>query len=265
MKCFLAIAAFILPVILSSQDGIRKVQSTKGIDKIYIDFEYGDLKIEYSDQDEIILDGEVLINGEVNEKPFSFDIIKEGNKLTLKSKADLSDIKKTVTIVKEDGSKIYIRDKEMNITNSDDDDIKYVNYGTEVDAKFTIKIPKNKELQVQSKYGNIILKDYFEGMNINNTYGAIEATFKNITSEPSFYLHSKYDHVDVTISEKSKSSIELKTDYGKIYSDMNIKPNLDLKNQDRPKFGDRIVSQLNPGNGKIKLVSNYDNIYLRKS
>lgn len=236
--------------------------SADGVVLLDVDAEYGDLKFEAWDQEEISIEGNVKINGQANSQAFKISQHQKGGNIYIRIKADFEDHMRVLTIRKKDGSVIYKEGKNISIQDRDQEDAESVNYGIDVDATFLVKVPKDLELYVSSTYGNIEVNDYFTDLEVENTYGAVDATFTSLPSDPQLYLSSTYSHVDVSIPPGTDAQLKLETGYGKIFTDLDFDTDQKAKSGSCD-FGQDISAVLNKGNGSIELKAEYSNIYLR--
>jgi len=101
-------------------------------------------------------------------------------------------------------------------------------------------------------------------MAIKTVYGSIEVEFEELAQIGSVSLYSVYEYIDITLPENAQSSINLKTNHGNIYSDMDINI-LNEENTNILSNGDKIEGNLNGGGVDLIINANYDNIYLRKA
>ncbi|GLR17353.1 DUF4097 family beta strand repeat-containing protein [Portibacter lacus] len=148
---------------------------------------------------------------------------------------------------------------------------------------YTIKIPKsmgidyshstydsdhlriknvNKEIVVSTNYTNINLEDVTGPMSIKTVYGDIEAKFASLNQNSSVSLNSVYGFVDAAIPSTSKARLNLRTPYGQIYTDFDIK--VETTDGMRSLTDKKIEGTVNNGGVDLILKSGYENIYLRK-
>lgn len=257
--------ALALPCLILAQSEITKDIPLQGVKSIALDFTWGDIIVESWDGNTVSIEGKVLINGEARPEVFEITSSIRNGRLTIESEADLEDLEQVTTIVKKDGTRIYKRKDNISIFNvAKDEAIDKVYTGTDVDASFTIKIPKSADLEINSTYGSIEINEYFEGMEINNTYGSIDARFTSLPASPEMNLTSTYSTVDVAIPNSTNAKLSMKSGYGKIFTDLDFTPDKKRQKENCPQ-GEDITAVLNNGAGNLSLESGYSNIYLRKS
>ena len=246
------------------QEGYHKHSCpSQGVVLLTIDAEYGDLVFQAWDREEISIEGEVKINGQANSQVFNIEQnVKKGN-LYVSIEAEITDDMRIYTINKKDGTTIYKKGKDLVIQECDPKDIESQYYGVEVDATFVIKLPRDLALNVSSTYGDIVVNDYFKDLEVENTYGSVDAKFTELPAAAKISLNSTYSHVDVSILQSTNAELRLKTEYGQVFTDLDFESDFSSKSRSS-NFGQDISAVLNNGNGLIELKANYSNIYLRE-
>lgn len=150
-------------------------------------------------------------------------------------------------------------------------------------SRYTIKVPKEVainyehsswegktvnvedfagEIEVSANYNSVNLLNVSGPVAINTVYGGIEATFSKINPENSISLYSVYNNVDVSVPGNSKATFSIKTSYGKIFSDLDLKFDTD-KGKMRELTNMRLKGTLNGGGADFSVKATYKNIYLR--
>ncbi len=239
------------------------------INEIYVECKWADINFEPFSGQEIILEASVNVgNGEYNQ---NFDIKTSSNNGRLSIITDvknIEDLPKT-TIVKQGDKKYEFSSSDKNLKKkikeiekkSPENTMVISNGFGDVEVRLTIKVPSNIRLQVQSKYGDINLKELNNPMVINNTYGHIKAIFSNGLPKAGVYLNSKYEFIDVTVPVFSAANVDLRTNYGKIFTDLDI--DIDSARSEKGSYTNYIIGQLNGGGSDLELSSKYGKVYLR--
>lgn len=153
-------------------------------------------------------------------------------------------------------------------------------------GEFRIKVPESFNLQIVAKSyncnkisvtnfkGELELKSDYASVNLDNvtgpvvcnaTYGGVKASFNKVNQEKPISIISTYSKVDVSLPEGTKADLHLESNYGNIYSDLDIA--YDKKGVDDESMwsmGKNINGKVNGGGVEIYLKSPYSNIYLRK-
>jgi hypothetical protein len=115
-----------------------------------------------------------------------------------------------------------------------------MSWGADMDIKLEIKVPRNVETRIESVYGMVEISNFAGPLTVEATYGG----------------------VDVAVAERSTGEIVAETNYGEIYSNLEVKfsgePN---RNKD---FHTYVTAK--PGSGpSYSFESKYGNVYLRKA
>lgn len=252
MNKLLATLSLYLIVSLSAdcQTPINKTIAVENQNLLKIETLYTDITVKTWDKNEILINGNVSINNGAEDEAFEMDIKEKSKHISIETSIDFKSLTNELNSRKR---------------NSYDKDCmtKYSN-GHMINSQLTITIPRSMELDVAATYGSVKVEELSQNTSIENTYGPIDVVVKNMETIENLILHSVYSTVDLTISPNVKADMELITDFGEIYTDleMDIKTNQSMK---KNFMGDKIKSSLNGGGNKIKLESNYSNVYVRQS
>ena len=113
------------------------------------------------------------------------------------------------------------------------------NEGVDLDILIDIKVPKNVETTVKAVYGMVEVPNFTGPLRVEATYGGIDAS----------------------LAEKSMGELTAETNYGHIYTNLDIKINSgSVRDEDFHTY----VS-VKPGSGpRYSFESTYGNVYLRK-
>ncbi len=256
--------ALALPCLLAAQSNISETYDPGNLKKVYIEFLHGDVKIEKHSGSEIVLEGSVMVNDEDGSKYFDIKAKKVGSTFRIISEADFSDADQRMTIIKTDGTKIFKKGRYSINKVEKGEGIESINYGVNVDADFTIKVPSDMNVEIDNTYGGVEVQDYWKGMKIHSTYGSVDAILSEVPASPEMQLSSTYSSVDLSIPESINAALSLTTGYGKVFTDIDFDP--EYREQGKScEFGQDIKGKLNSGTGSIKLDATYSNVYLRKS
>jgi hypothetical protein len=114
-----------------------------------------------------------------------------------------------------------------------------MSFGADIDITLQIKIPKNMTTHVEAEYGIVEVKNFTGPLTVDATYGG----------------------VDIAVNEKAVGEITAETNYGEIFTNLDVKFGGD---QVREEDFHKIVSA-KPGSGpSYDLESKYGNVYIRK-
>ena len=249
-----------------AQRNIDEVHSVSGIDQISMDFMRANVELKKSTDDQLHVEGKVSINRGENNEAFDLKINQSGKILSITSDIkDMDKLPRYVTIYK-NGREYYFRmaagedfDWSMIPDSLRTSKQGWTSQGILSDISLTISVPEGLSLEVESTYGNLRLSDVKNDMNIENTYGHIEAKFTEVPAN--CVLESVYSFVDVSIPSSAKGDLKLKTNYGDIYSNVNLE--VDKGASKWAAFENSVVAALNGGGPTLDLTATYNNIYLR--
>lgn len=229
----------LVPCIALSQTKVTKTYPVKNGQNIELKFDYPKIiRISSWDKNEISIEATVKINEGQSNQAFSlFDSIFDG-KILIKNKLDMKQIPndyylvdrgiKTKFNTKEDLEKYVKENASSNATT--------IYQQKDIEITIEIKLPSNVNTNVASVYGIVELKDF---------NGPIK-------------IDAKYGGVDASLSEQKIGKIKLTNRYGKIYTNLNLKP---TEQVERNFFTSLTAS---PGKGPdYDISSSYGNIYIR--
>lgn len=225
-----------------AQKAIDQSFKAEGIKDLNLEFKYPELvKIKVWDKDEVSIKGVVEIqNGDSNDD-FSISSTSSNGTLTIESELKNIDRHKSVSIYSTEDS-----DGET-ITLSKDG--KNINIGKNGTYSNGIQISIVLEVTVP------------RGMNVtvNAIYGLVEI----IQNPKSINVVARYGGIDLSINEKSAFDLEASTQWGQIFS--NLSTEFDFEGTDNKGKWIKATASLSNGGHKMKLASQYGNVYLRKN
>lgn len=150
------------------------------------------------------------------------------------------------------------------------------------DTRYTIFIPKSvsvfyehsshhgddlkiknvqSELDITVKFNSIYLEDVSGPMTINTVHGDVDGVFSQVSQESAISIVSAHGHIDLALPSDTKAKLRLRTNYGEIYTDMNI--DYDTTSNLSRISSSEVNGSLNGGGVDINLSSDHNNIYLR--
>ena len=252
------------------QTPINETISASGINIIHFNFEYGNASISTYSGNEIQITGNVMINNGLNDDAFKIEQTKNGDEVSVRTFIPKIDkLPKVITVVKdgqkyifnsESGNKKEIRQQIKETIGGDG----YSMYseGVQTDIQLEIKIPRSLKIDIQSTYGDITINDVSSPLKVENTYGHVEASFTNLAQLETITLKSTYDFVDISVPAGAAVSVDLDSDFGRIYTDLDL--DIDTGRSRTKDFSCRIIGSVKSGGPVIKAKATYKNIYLRK-
>lgn len=267
MKLYFLLIALCAMQLTYAQKIIEQVYPGNKINEIKILSTYANTNIETYKGNEIIIEASVNINLNMDNKYFEINSNFLNGILTISSEIDNDNIPKRVIYKNKKGETVVYSasDNKIEDMNALGDNISSINYGYQTDITVKIKIPENKKISIESTYGDVHGKGIFHDIKADITYGDIEiqqAAIKNISN---IELTSTYGHVDFSVNNSANITFDLSTNYGEIFSDLNVvstKEHTFSSNRCGSARGGKYI--LNKGTNTARITATYDDIYLRK-
>lgn len=238
------IASFLLIMItgvLTAQTPVNKSYPVTAGQKISMRFDYPDLvRVSTWDKNEISITGTVSINGGESDEAFELNQSVSGNMISIENIIrNMKSLPHRITVT--DGAqKITFKDKTEYRKYCDEHgkEFESTSFGIEMEIVLEIKVPKGVETKVESVYGFVEVKNFNGPISVEATYGG----------------------VDASILEKSTGELTAQTDFGQIYTNLDIK----LSGSEFKDFHTEVSAK--PGSGPhYNFESKYGNVYLRKA
>lgn len=232
-------------------------------ERLQVETQYLDVKLETWNEDYIQIDSDVTINDKDGKDRHTLKIDQSASMVRIESSIDTEGIEKMVILTDEEGNRTYIPAKNW------DNDLKgntigSMNIGFEINGTVHIRLPKKMKLDLSALYGDIYLEGSYLNLEAHSTYGLVEAKLKDLNRMEKVDIKSVYDIVDLTLDKKSDAVLQMSTTYGSVFSDLPLKS----KGGDSAKHNSGCSNHyekyiLNDGNVLIDIVATYDNIYVR--
>lgn len=240
MRIFVSIFILFVTGSLAAQTPVTKSFAPSAGQKILLRFDYPELiKVSTWEKNEILITGKVSINGGESDEAFELTQSSSGNTTIIESRIkDMKKLPHRITIRRGE-EKVTFKSKEdfEKYTSQHGHDFEYTSTGVDIDITLEIKVPRTIETSIESTYGMVEIRDFSGPLTVDATYGG----------------------VDVVVQIETTGELIAETDYGQIYS------NLDLKFHDGrfEDFHTRVEAR--PGTGPWqRFESKYGNVYLRK-
>lgn len=256
---------------LNAQNNINETISVQQAKKIELQFEHGDISLSTWEGNSIQITGKVSINDGLNDDAFKINSAFKDGGLTVNGFIENMDkLPRTITVMKdgqkyvfmnEGGDRSAVRKKIKETLGGDKYDMYSVGVSTEIELE--IKIPVSLPIDVRLKFGDLIINNVTSPLSVNNTHGYIEAFFLDLNKIKEVELNSIHDFVDITVPANTSLSVDLDSDFGRIYTDLDLK--VDTNRSETKGFAYRIVGNINNGGPLIKARAKHENIYLRKA
>ena len=254
-KSILTTIASILCLVTLAQT-VEKNFNLNGSSSFSIVADYPGIVVHAGDQNEVRVVADASINGIPVSQALEFDWNSSSNTLEIKTDMDIW----------EDWT-----DEEMEkyLEEMDCEDIKeqWLKKGKKwnnwsFDSDVNVYLPsKVRDLNIKSTYGSVVIDEISSKTRVFNTYGSIKASANQGFDHCD--LESTYSKVTLNLKEANRSNVTLRSDYGEIYTDMDL--DIDTKKSTHKQFKSIIKATLNNGgSNEISLRSDYSNVYLKK-
>jgi hypothetical protein len=224
--------------ILLAQRTIEKTYPTSKDQPVLLKFSYPNVTINSWDRNEIYIKAIVNING--NRQNDRFELLDRtiNGRLLVTDSIDFKNIDRQYYI-EVAGTKKHFESKTdfENYKNAHKDE-KIISYSTtyDTDIKIEVLLPVKDFITVESKFGLVEVQNYRGPLSVQTEFGKIDAR----------------------LNEINVGKIKLTNQFGKIYSDFNLKP---IEKEDRAFYTSLTAT---PGKGPgYELTSKFGNIYLR--
>ena len=241
MKAAVVILISLFTGVLAAQTPVNKVYPVTAGQKISLRFDYPELvKISTWDKNEISITGTVSINGGENDDAFELFQSTSGNMIYIENKIrNLKELPHRITVTN-NGEKITFKTKAdyQKYCEEHGRNFNQRSEGVDMDILLEVKVPRNIEAKLESVYGVVEVKNYTGPLTVEATYGG----------------------VDVTVQEKTMGELRAETNYGQIYSNLNLK----FSGSEFKDFHTQVSAKLGSG-PRYSFESKYGNVYLRKA
>jgi hypothetical protein len=239
MKYIISFLCFFTGV-ATAQTPVNKTYPVSAAQSISLRFDYPELvKISTWDKNEISITGTVSINGGENDDAFELLQSTKGNSIYIENKIrNLKELPHRITIVN-NGEKITFKTRADYQKYREEKGTQYNvrSEGVDMDILLEIKVPRNVSVKLESVYGMVEVRQFNGPLSVEATYGG----------------------VDVAVQEKVMGELTAETNYGQIYSNLD----LTFSGSEFESFHTLVTAK--PGNGpKYSFESKYSNVYLRK-
>lgn len=241
MKAILTTVVLCIALAASAQTTIDKTIPVSKGQSIRMKFDYpSPVKISTWDRNEISIKGTVSINSGEHDDHFKIDVQSSANTIMIRNEVtDMKNIPSRIT-VREGNKTITFRNKSEFEKYQSQNGNKYnVNMGIDFKIVLEIKVPRNVETDVECVYGIVEIPEFVGPLTVQATYGG----------------------VDVSLNEKNVGELIAETNYGNIYTNLDMNVNNGMKEEDF-----HTLVKATPGTGpRYRFESPYGNVYLRKS
>jgi hypothetical protein len=242
MKTGIVVFFWMASVTAWTQTPVNKTYLPRPGQEISFRFDYPELvRITTWDKNEVSIQGTVSINEGENDDAFELIQTESEGSLYIENRIrDMKNLPHRMTIVDE-GKKIVFRTKAdyKKYAEEHGKDYQMMSWGLEMDILLEVKVPRNTMTTVKSVYGMVEVKDFSGPLTVEATYGG----------------------VDAALLETTTGELTAETNYGQIYTNLDIKFSGD--GYQEKNFHSWVSAK--PGKGpKYNFGSKYGNVYLRK-
>ena len=249
------ILTILFPVFSFSQKSVEKTINTQPGDEINFDFRRADVKFSTWNKNEISITGTALVNmGEYNDA-FTIEAKREGSQWNISTFLKDEENIPEMMVISIDGVKTYFKADKKGEWKGWDNDMKnqkvdYVSYGIITEIKLEVKVPQNITMDIQSKFGDMDIENFEGKLKAKNTHGYVNVSFSK-PPKNDISLKSIHDFVDVSVPGNAKLNIHLRSPFGDMLTDMDLKimsPS-EVK-EERPRQKNKVDAKLNGGGPK---------------
>jgi len=243
MKTIIYIILVLVCANAVAQTTIDKTIPVKAGQQARFNFDYPNMiRVSTWEKNEISIRGKVSINGGESDDAFVLDTDAGGSTIYVKNEIkNMDNLPHRITIVKDGVKTVFKNESEWRKYKKENgkDNYQMMNQGIDMEIELEIKVPVNMQTSVIAVYGMVEVKEFKGPLRVEATYGG----------------------VDATLTEGSIGELIAETNYGHIYTDLNVK-------FDNDKFRDEdfhMYVSAKPGKGPAyRFESPYGNVYLRK-
>lgn len=251
MKIFTLILIFLTlsPLTGQGQKNIEQNFALNGKSEVYLKLKFAsEIVLQSTNGNEVRVKASVNINENSNNDNFELKSALDNNQLLIEG------VIKDLDKLAEKSKKIYYgKDEDQHFYYEGrgywDDELKiYVRDGRELKLRidYEIQVPENVKLKVKTLGGNI----------------------KGSMNWKEVFIESVSGNLDFGLDEKQKTTLEIKTFNGDVYSNLPLEMAADKKNDLERVGGNQFKNsfsyQLNGGGAKVAFKTITGNIYLRK-
>ncbi|TRX56195.1 DUF4097 domain-containing protein [Fulvivirga sp. M361] len=138
--------------------------------------------------------------------------------------------------------------------------VKYVNSSIHGKSFKAFNIPT--EIEAKSHGGDIYLSGITGPLTVSSVHGNIDVIFNSLTNKLPSSVASVHGEVDITVPAATNADLSIHTNWGDVYSDLEIK--VDNPEQMKAYSAKKIRGKLGSGGAALEVSSTHGNVYLRK-
>ena len=240
MKTIILCVCSLLFIGASAQTTVTRSYPVKQGQQVKLDFDYPKIvKVSTWDKNEVSVIAHVSINDGENDSAFVLeDKISDGVITISNEIKNMKNLPHRYTVI-QDGKKTVFRSRDdfQEYNRNNPGTRRITSDGIDMEITIEVKVPANTSTDISSTYGIVELVNFNAPVNVNATYGGIDATVVQATT----------------------GKLKATTSYGQIYTNLDLK----LTDNTQKDFFSSITAE--PGKGPAYIFkSTYGKIYLRK-
>lgn len=246
MKLKIILLLLTLSLLSHAQTSLEKTFTVQPGQKLSLNFDDPEIKLQTWDKNEVLIKGTVSINHGENDNAFELQSNSSAQELTITSMMRNKENIPQRIILKKGDTQYFFKAKDFNdpevqkFLEQNGRDYSYMSHGIAKEIKLEVFVPRKIETTVQAKYGLVEVKNFDAPLNIEAKYGG----------------------VDATIAAGSIGEITARSRYGEILTNLGI-PFNHTQHPDQRNSWTEISAK--PGAGpRYSFESKYGNVYLRK-
>lgn len=220
-----------------AQETVSKSYPAQPGQQISLRFDYPVVKISTWDKNEVSVIAHVNINEHENDSAFELTQSSDNGEMTIRDRIkNMDQLPRRYTIVSNGVKKVF-KTKEDYEEARKQGNIQQSYEGMDIEITLEIKVPAQCSTRLHAIYGIVELTNFNAPINIDATYGGIDAT----------------------VSTQNTGKLQATTHYGQIYSNLDMR----ITAHEEHDFYSSITAE--PGKGPAYIFSSdYGKIYLRK-
>lgn len=243
----LTLAFILVSLSAAAQTPFERTVPVKVGQRIVLQFDYPEVKLQTWDKPEVLIKGTVSINQGEHDAAFQLEVNVASEVSITSSLKDKENIPHRISIKKGDKEYFFktnnFHDPEVQKFLTDNgNEYSYRTNGIIYDIKLTISVPRGSPVQITSKHGLVEVLSFDSGLTLDCKYGG----------------------ADVTFPPKLTGRITARTSYGEILSNLGAKFEMVQGEGKHGKRGTEITVNLGSG-PEVMVESKYGNVYLRKA
>ncbi len=227
------------------QTRISETYDTRSADELNLIFEYPELvQVKVWDGKEVKIEGTVNIQDGEFDESFEIKSSAENNRFTIES--TIKNLKKMKgdysrhVYSDDDNTSVTISDKGTTINVGSGKRRTYKN-GINISIELVVTVPRNMKVTLNARYGLVEVLESPETLEVDARYGG----------------------VDVVINESQLLEFDASTQWGQIFSNLEVPVKMD-GNEGMGKWM-KARASLKKGDKRLSVESQYGNVYLRKN